>query len=74
MPVPPNNSIRSITSLSVLYSRSKLDAPRGDLSTTTYKGKKDLKQKRQNTCNSLRFKEDEIFRGDNGIIRRDSGP
>ncbi len=36
---PPNNSIRSITSLSVLYSRSKLDGPRGDLSTTTYDGK-----------------------------------
>lgn len=38
-PVPPNNSIRSITSLSVLYSRSKLDGLRGDLSITTYEGK-----------------------------------
>ena len=36
-----------MTSFSVLYIRSYLDAPRGDISTTTYEGNKGLKQKRQ---------------------------
>ncbi len=29
---------------------------------------KDLKQKRFSTCNSLWFKEDEIFRGDRSVL------
>lgn len=48
-PVPPNNSIRPITLLSVLYSRIKLDAPRGDLSTIIHEGEEGLETEEAET-------------------------